>query len=84
MHVREPSVKNITLSANRFREGIDGRSKQITEWVTKAMDRVVNSMVDASTSEDIRDSAIPMPSEKETKTSLQTLVKVLKFILFWN
>ncbi|CAG9529501.1 unnamed protein product [Cercopithifilaria johnstoni] len=68
----DPSVKNITLSANRFREGIDGRSKQITEWVTEAIDRAVNSV--ASTSTDTRNEA--MPSEKMTKTSSQTLTSV--------
>ncbi|VBB34402.1 unnamed protein product [Acanthocheilonema viteae] len=54
----DPSVKNITLSASRFREGIDGRSKQITEWVTKAVDRTANSIVEASSSTDIRNAVI--------------------------
>ncbi|KAL4003789.1 impB/mucB/samB family protein [Acanthocheilonema viteae] len=63
----DPSVKNITLSASRFREGIDGRSKQITEWVTKAVDRTANSIVEASSSTDIRNAVIS--SEKVTKTS---------------
>ncbi|EFO21944.1 hypothetical protein LOAG_06542 [Loa loa] len=70
----DPSVKNITLSADRFREGIDGRSKQITEWVTTAINRAVNSVTDASTSADTKNSA--MPSEKVTKTSSQTSINV--------
>uniref|UniRef100_A0A915PXI5 DNA polymerase eta n=1 Tax=Setaria digitata TaxID=48799 RepID=A0A915PXI5_9BILA len=65
-----PSVKNITLSADRFREGVDTRSKQITEWVTKAVDKVINPVVDASSSADINNPRIP--NESLTKASLQT------------
>ncbi|VDM08207.1 unnamed protein product [Wuchereria bancrofti] len=67
----DPSVKNIALSADRFREGIDGRSKQITEWVTKAIDVAEYSVLDASTGEDTTSLAIP--TENVTKTSLQAL-----------
>ncbi|VDK76571.1 unnamed protein product [Litomosoides sigmodontis] len=58
----DPSVKNITLSVNRFRDGIDGRSKQITEWVMKAVDKNINN---AAT-----------PNEMMSETSSQTLTNV--------
>nr|CRZ23200.1 BMA-POLH-1 [Brugia malayi] len=70
----DPSVKNIALSADRFREGIDGRSKQITEWVTKAIDVAENSVLDASTGEDTRSLAVPI--ENVAKTSVQTSADV--------
>ncbi|KAK6102639.1 impB/mucB/samB family protein [Brugia pahangi] len=70
----DPSVKNIALSADRFREGIDGRSKQITEWVTKAIDVAENSVLDASTGEDTKSLAVPI--ENVAKTSVQTSVDV--------
>ncbi|MCP9258396.1 DNA polymerase eta [Dirofilaria immitis] len=68
----DPSVKNITLSADRFREGIDGRSKQITEWVTTAMDKAMNSVSNTSNSAGIGSSA--MSNEKLTKPSPENLV----------
>lgn len=34
--LRDPPLRNIFLSADRFRDGVDIRSRRITEWVTQA------------------------------------------------
>lgn len=39
---RKPPVKHIWLSADRFRDGIDTRSRCITDWVIKATKKVLN------------------------------------------
>ncbi|OZC08458.1 hypothetical protein X798_04519 [Onchocerca flexuosa] len=71
----DPSVKNISLSADQFREGIDGRSKQITEWITRAMDKAMNSVADTSTGDNIK--SLAMPSKKVAKISSQTSSQTL-------
>uniref|UniRef100_A0A183D896 DNA polymerase delta subunit 3 n=1 Tax=Gongylonema pulchrum TaxID=637853 RepID=A0A183D896_9BILA len=50
--LRNPTVKNISLSADRFRDGIDARSKQITEWVTKASEEASNPVASTSSTAD--------------------------------
>lgn len=56
-------MKNITLSASRFHEGIDSRSKQITEWVTQAVEKVLNIGAAASSS---------VTAEAESKKDAET------------
>ena len=36
---RHPPIKNISMSASRFREGVDSQTKQITLWAEKAIQR---------------------------------------------
>lgn len=63
-----PSVKNIMLSADRFRDGIDSRSKQITEWVIKLTDMVSPVPIASTSGTNVENLG---KSSKENKTSLK-------------
>ncbi|VDN03998.1 unnamed protein product [Thelazia callipaeda] len=62
-----PTVKNISLSADRFREGIDSRSKQITEWVTKAVDKTISGVV-------VNTSSLRMGNSKRTVEAISNKI----------
>ncbi|VDD88974.1 unnamed protein product [Enterobius vermicularis] len=46
----EPPIFNISLSAGRFREGIDSSSRQITEWMLQKAEQLVAGVEEAGPS----------------------------------